>query len=106
MTKIIVAVIGIIGVIVGSVIGIAGQFALHWFQERPKRKADEERKKILKMLLETPDYTWRKLDRLMHVIGADEETTKRLLLELGARASEDGQPKWGLLKRNPLERAE
>jgi hypothetical protein len=28
--------------------------------------------------------------------GADEKTTKRLLLDIGARASEDGQPKWGL----------
>jgi hypothetical protein len=29
-----------------------------------------------------PDH-WRKLDTLMHVIGANEETTKRLLIELG-----------------------
>ena len=34
--------------------------------------------------------------------GADEQTTKRLLIEVGARASEDGQPLWGLVERNPL----
>jgi len=38
----------------------------------------------------------------MHVIGADEATTKRLLLEIGARGSEDGQDLWGLLERNPF----
>ena len=48
------------------------------------------------------DYTWRKLDTLMHVIGADEEKAKRLLLELGARASEDGQSLWALKSRAPL----
>jgi hypothetical protein len=53
-------------------------------------------------MLQNPDYDWRKLDTLMHVIGADEQTTKRLLLEIGARASEDGQPLWGLISRNPL----
>lgn len=36
------------------------------------------------------------------VIGADEETTKRLLLEIGARSSEDGRPLWALIRRQPL----
>lgn len=53
-------------------------------------------------MLRSPKYQWRKLETLKHVIGADEETTKRLLLEVGARASEDGQPLWGLIERNPL----
>jgi len=38
----------------------------------------------------------------MHVIGADEETTKRLLLEIDARASEDGQALWGFKKHHPF----
>lgn len=39
----------------------------------------------------------------MHVIGANEETTKRLLIELGARGSEDGNELWGLIKYHPFE---
>jgi hypothetical protein len=53
-------------------------------------------------MLKEQKYLWRTLDTLMHVIGADEKTTKRLLLEIGARASENGQPLWGLITRNPL----
>jgi hypothetical protein len=53
-------------------------------------------------MLKHPKYPWRQHDTLMHVIGADDETTKRLLLEVGARGSEDGQPLWGLKERNPL----
>ncbi len=30
------------------------------------------------------------------------ETTKRLLLEIGARASEDGRPLWALIENKPL----
>ena len=40
----------------------------------------------------------------MHVIGADEETVKRLLLKIGDRASEDGQRKWGLKKYHPFKK--
>jgi hypothetical protein len=97
-----VALIGIGGVIVGSVFATAGQFAFHWFQERPRRQANEKRKALLKQMLNHPSYTWRSFDRLKHVIGADEETTKQLLLEIGARASEDGEDQWGLMSRNPF----
>ncbi|MDO8540063.1 MAG: hypothetical protein Q7S40_06430 [Opitutaceae bacterium] len=99
-TEVVVAVVGIVGVCAGSVVSAACQY---WFQERPRQKADEERKKLLKRMLENPKYKWRKFDRLMHVIGADDATTKRLLLEIGARASEDGLPVWGLIERNPFD---
>jgi len=41
---------------------------------------------------------WRKLSTLFRVIGADRDTTTRLLIELGARGSEkrgqDGEEFW------------
>lgn len=98
-TEVIVAIVGIVGVCAGSAVSSACQY---WFQERPRRRADEERKKLLKRMLKNPRYNWRKFDRLKHVIGADDETTKRLLLEISARASEDGEPLWGLIERNPF----
>jgi len=98
-TKIVVALIGMGGVIAGSFLASVWQY---WFQERPRQKADKERKKLLVRMLEDSRFTWRKLETLKHVIGADDETTKRLLLEVGARASEDGEPLWGLINRNPF----
>ena len=100
--KIIIALIGFGGVVVGAVLSVAGQFALHWFQERSRRRADDKRKKLLNMMLKETPNTWRSFDVLKHVVGADDEATKRLLLEIGARGSEDGQNLWGLLSRNPF----
>jgi hypothetical protein len=42
------------------------------------------------------------LDTLSHVVGSDSETTKRLLIEIGARASENGRDLWGLIEDHPL----
>lgn len=103
---IVIALIGVAGAVVGSVATMAGSILLHLMKERATSKRDEPRKKLLLEMLENPEYQWRKLETLMHVIGADEKTTKNLLLVVGARASEDGQPMWGLTKRNPLRRGE
>jgi hypothetical protein len=50
---------------------------------------------------------WRKLSTLSRVIGADADTTKRLLIELGARGSEkpreDNEEVWGLISKHSLE---
>jgi hypothetical protein len=44
------------------------------------------------------------------VIGADADTTKRLLIEIEARGSEiprdDGEEVWGLVSKHPLENIE
>lgn len=101
-TEVTVALIGIGGVLVGAVFATAGQFAFHWFQQNPQRRADKKRKDLLRRMLEHESFTWRNFDRLMHVIGSGEEETKRLLLEIDARASEDGSNQWGLLSRNPF----
>lgn len=100
--SIVIALIGIAGAIIGSVATVAVQWLSHHLQESAAAKRDKPRKDLLLEMLQTPKYQWRKLETLMHVIGSDEETTKRLLLEVDARASEDGQPLWGLIKRNPL----
>ncbi|MEK6679266.1 MAG: hypothetical protein AABY39_07605 [Nitrospirota bacterium] len=99
---IVIALIGVAGAIIGSIATMAGSIFLHCLKERAAIKRDKPRKELLLEMLENPKYQWRKLKTLMHVIGADEEKTKDLLLKVGARASEDGQPLWGLKKRNPL----
>lgn len=95
----------LVGVIVGGAIGVLGPIAKSFADDYiAKRRVDplaEARKGLLRQMLEG-DFTWRNLDTLQHVIGADADTTRRLLLEIGARASEDGQDKWGLISRNPF----
>ena len=81
---------------------MVASIANQWFQNRLAKKADEPSRKLLIQMLNHPEYPWREFETLRHVIGADERTTRRLLLEAGARASENGQPLWGLLSRNPL----
>jgi hypothetical protein len=100
--SIVIALIGVIGAVIGSIATIAGNLALHCLKERAASKREKPQRDLLLEMLLHPNYQWRKLNTLMHVIGADESNTKRLLLEVGARASEDGQPLWGLKSRNPL----
>lgn len=100
--SIVIALMGVAGAVVGSVATIAASIATHCLQAKAAAKRDKPRKDLLLEMLKRPEFQWRKLDTLMHVVGADEETTKRLLLEVGARASEDGRPLWGLVSRNPL----
>ena len=103
---IVIAFIGVVGAVIGSLATMAGNVVLHCLKEHAATKRDKPRKKVLLEMLRNPDYQWRKLDTLMHIIGTDEKRTKDLLLEIGARASEDGQPLWGLTERIPLPRGQ
>lgn len=100
--SIVIALIGVSGAVIGSVATVAVQWLSHCLNESAIRKRDKPRKDLLLKMLKSSKFRWRNFETLMHVIGADEETTKRLLLEVGARASEDGKPLWGLIERNPL----
>ena len=102
--SLVIALIGVAGAVIGSAATMAGSILLHCMKERAAAKRDEPRKKLLLEMLGNPEHQWRKFETLMHVIGADEKTTRNLLLAVGARASEDGQPLWGLVSRNPLPR--
>jgi hypothetical protein len=98
------AVIGLIGSIVGALLVICGNFLLNIVQRRNEKKLDDARKKLLVTMLSSSD--WRKLSTLFRVIGADRDTTTRLLIEVGARGSEklrpDGEEVWGLISKHPL----
>ncbi len=100
--SIVIALIGVAGAVIGSLATGLVQFISHCLKEKAKAKRDKPRKDLLIKMLKHPTYSWRTFETLMHVIGADEDTTKRLLIEVGARASENGQPLWGLIERNPL----
>ena len=61
------------------------------------RKHDDTRKARLRAMLGDPRFKFgRNLPQLAAGIGADPETTKRLLLEIGARPSETDADLWTL----------
>jgi len=103
-TKFWIAIIGIIGGIVGSLLTLSGNIFLHNLKEKPKKELDKKRKTILKTMLEDERFSekWRNINTLSAVIGASKEETKRLLVEIEARGSEKADGKWGLIKYHPL----
>lgn len=103
-----IAIVGLVGAIIGSAITILGNILLHWFQTRKESTLDRSRIKLLTEMLDAKQ--WRLLSTLSRVIGADEDTTRRLLIEAGARSSEkgriDGDESWGLISKNPIDSIE
>ena len=103
-----IAIIGVIGSIIGGVLVIFGNLLVSWVQQRKQKELDKARKRLLETMLNAAD--WRKLSTLFRVIGADRETTTRLLIEIGARGSEksrdDGEEVWGLISKHPLDAIE
>lgn len=99
---IVIALIGLGGALIGSLSTLAGQCLTHHLRQSFEKKRDAPRRTLLKSMLQANPNAWRKLDTLAHVIGADHETTKRLLLDIGARASEDGKDIWALISNKPL----
>ena len=92
-----IAIVGLVGAIMGSAITILGNVLLHWIQTRKESTLDKARIKLLTEMLDAKE--WRLLSTMSRVIGADEDTTRRLLIEAGARSSEkeriDGGGKCG-----------
>lgn len=100
----VVAAIAAFGAVAGAGFTVLGNLLLHWLQGRRRSKLDEQRKAILKQMLRDDKCQgrWRRLETLSRVIGSDRETTKGLLIELGARGSEKEDDLWGLLEYHPL----
>jgi len=106
--------LGVIGGAIGVVVGGAGQFLIEHFRYRretaARRMLDDRRKELLEIALENPPPEakdrWRNLSTLSQIIGADYETTTRLLIELGARGSEGDKDVWALLSEKPLKHSQ
>lgn len=70
------------------VLSLAGLFGGHWARNR--------KKKILRNRLSKEAWKWRSFESLCRAIREDGETTKGLLIELGARASTKRKDMWTL----------
>jgi hypothetical protein len=103
-TKFWIALIGIVGGIIGSALTLGGNIIFHWFKEKPQRDFDKQRIEILEEMLDDSRFPekWRNLSTMSAVIGASEDETKRLLIKAKARGSEKADGKWGLIKNHPF----
>lgn len=97
-----IAVVAAAGVAAGAIITTLGQIGVAAYHEWRAYRRNKDRRKLLRQMLDDPRHDWRSLDKLRHVIGCDADTTKQLLLEIGARASESGTDMWGYVSRHPL----
>lgn len=95
---------GIIGAFVGGGITLLGQWLKHQWDSEPQRKLDESRKRLLKHMLDHPPQgkIWRRMETLSRVIGASEDETARLLIEMGARGNESEENVWTWIKNARL----
>ena len=101
--EVIIALIGIAGVAVGAIIQTLLNFLKEYWQQRPSIKIAKKRKELLKKMLNSDTDKWRNIQTLMRVIGANEQTTKHLLLEIGARGSERENDVWALVINKQFE---
>lgn len=92
---------GVIGAAIGALGTFGGSWLSHCLQNRRADALAEKRKKRLRLMLSGTKYTWRGIDTLAASIGADEDTTKALLIEIDARASFTNPKSWALETRAP-----
>ena len=86
----------ILGALVGGALTIVGNVILFHMQTRRTNRLDEKRRQRLTKML-SGKHPWRTMASLASAIGADEDTTAMLLIEIDARTSETGNGVWGLV---------
>ena len=93
----------ILGALIGAVAVLAGNLLTHYLQTRRPNSLNDIRRKRLLRELQDPKYEWRSLERLSSVIGANEDHTIELLLEIGARTSKTDKNVWALESKKPYD---
>ncbi len=76
-----------IGTAVGGFVSIATTYVTDIIRERRTGRLDQVRTATLRRFLSDEKFEWRTIQTLSDAIGAEKETTVRLLLLMGARKS-------------------
>jgi hypothetical protein len=93
----------VLAALVGFLSGPLSAWVADCLRYRRQDKADSLRRERLLKILKLPKNKFRRIADLSKMIGADTETTQRLLLEVGARHSlKKGSTKWVLISRVPF----
>lgn len=99
MTTIVTA---LLSALLGSIVGpIIFQKYKDWAHEKNWKKP---RKALLEIMLRDEKYRFKAIKKLSRTIGATEDETRSLLIELGARGAKlrSGNEGWALISRAPL----
>ena len=96
--------VGVAGAFVGGFFAFAGTILTHHLQSRKQSKIDGARKQLLKSTLKQAGGNgWMSINTLAHIIGANLDETRALLIEIEARGSmKTSREVWSLISRNPL----
>lgn len=92
---------GVVGALIGASATLAGNGLTHFLQNRRADNLAEKRRARLVRLLSDKKYTWRSIEVLASSIGASEEDTLELLIEIDARKSLTNDKSWALVSRAP-----
>ena len=91
------------GATIGFLSGPISAWVADYLRYHRSDKVDGLRRARLQKILRHPNPKFREVEELARMIGADENMTKRLLLEIGARPlSKSGSNKWALVSRAPF----
>ncbi|MBY8822217.1 hypothetical protein [Sphingomonas colocasiae] len=91
----------VIGAGIGAIATLAGTWLTHYLQAKRSSSLAEKRRIRLRSMLSSSKYVWRDIEVLCAAAGADESTTKELLIEIDARASHNKPNVWALVSRAP-----
>ena len=91
-------------VAIGSSGTLGGIWLTHHLNGLKQARIDKARKDLLKKTLARAGKTgWMSIETLAHIVGADFDTTRALLIEIDARGSMNTDKEtWSLISRNPL----
>ena len=92
----------LVGAAIGGASTIVGNIVTHWLSNRRSEKLDGKRKARLRTMLSGEQYVWRSIGALSSAIGADNEKTASLLIEIDARQSLSNSASWALVTRAPF----
>lgn len=92
------------GAAIGGFISLGTVALNHFLAGRKQRKIDKARKKLLHTTLKgAKGKGWMQVKTLAHIVGADLDSTRTLLIDIQARGSMDvNKESWSLISRNPL----
>jgi hypothetical protein len=93
----------VLGTLIGALTTPLSAWVREHFKNPVTRKSNKLRRERLKKILLLPANRWRSIEYLADAIGADEDKTKQLLLEIDARkALIKGSKNWALVARAPF----
>ena len=92
---------GVLGAFIGAAATLLATYIAHHLQNSRANSLADIRRRRLKAMLGRDKFKWCSIATLAAAVGADENTTAELLMEIDARASLSNNRSWALVSRAP-----